>query len=126
MRSTLEISFRERSRSETSDSSEFSQMEVSVVIPCLNESRSIGICVNKAIAAFREAYIPGEVVVADNGSTGGSIEIAEQHGARVVHAVLKGYGSALRKGIEEALGLFIIMGDADGSHVFSDIPRFDY
>src|SRR5438094_1202927 len=124
MRSTLEISFREKSRSETSDSSEFSQIEVSVVIPCLNESRSIGICVDKAIAAFREASIPGEVVVADNGSTDGSIEIAEQRGARVVHAVLKGYGSALRKGIEEARGQFIIMGDADGSHDFSEIPRF--
>ena len=124
MRSTLEISFREKSRSETSDSSELSQIEVSVVIPCLNESRSIGICVNKAIAAFRDASIPGEVVVADNGSTDGSIEIAEQHGARVVHAVLKGYGSALRKGIEEARGQFIIMGDADGSHDFSEIPRF--
>src|SRR5205807_6161153 len=124
MRSTLEISFREKSRSETSDSSEFAQIEVSVVIPCLNESRSIGICVDKAIAAFREASIPGEVVVADNGSTDGSIEIAEQRGARVVHAVLKGYGSALRKGIEEARGEFIIMGDADGSHDFSEIPRF--
>src|SRR2546430_10128921 len=102
MRSTLEISLREKSRSETSESYELSQIEVSVVIPCLNESRSIGICVDKAIAAFREASIPGEVVVADNGSTDGSIEIAEQRGARVVHAVLKGYGSALRKGIEEA------------------------
>src|SRR6266436_2353202 len=121
MRSTLEISFREKSRSETS---ELAQIEVSVVIPCLNESRSIGICVDKAIAAFREASIPGEVVVADNGSTDGSIEIAEQRGARVVHAVLKGYGSALRKGIEEARGQFIIMGDADGSHDFSEIPRF--
>src|SRR5256885_4412731 len=124
MRSTLEISFREKSRSETSESSELSQIEVSVVIPCLNESRSIGICVDKAIAAFREASIPGEVVVADNGSTDGSIEIAEQRGARVVHAAVKGYGSALRKGIEEARGEFIIMGDADGSHDFSEIPRF--
>src|SRR6266480_3010270 len=124
MRSTLEISFREKSRSETSDSSEFAQIEVSVVIPCLNESRSIGICVNKAIAAFREASISGEVVVADNGSTDGSIEIAEQHGARVVHAVLKGYGSALRKGIEEAKGQFIVMGDADDSYDFSQVPLF--
>src|SRR5438093_6775186 len=98
--------------------------EVSVVIPCLNEVRSIGLCIDKALAAFGQAGIAGEVVVADNGSTDGSIEIAEQHGARVVHAVLKGYGSALRKGIEEARGQFIIMGDADGSHDFSEIPRF--
>ena len=59
--------------------------EISVVIPCLNEARSIGICVEKALAAFREIGIRGEVVVADNGSTDGSIEIAEKLGARVVH-----------------------------------------
>src|SRR3989442_5721898 len=123
MRSTLEISFREKSRSETSESSELSQIEVSVVIPCLNESRSIGICVDKAIAAFREASIPGEVVVADNGSTDGSIEIAEQRGARVVHAVLKGYGSALRKGIEEARRPIILMRDAAGRHHLLQNPR---
>jgi len=98
--------------------------EVSVVIPCLNEVRSIGLCIDKALAAFGQAGIAGEVVVADNGSSDGSVEIAEQHGARVVHAPVKGYGSALRKGIEEANGKFIIMGDADGSHDFSEIPRF--
>jgi hypothetical protein len=78
----------------------------------------------KAQAAFEKAQITGEVVVSDNGSTDGSIEIAQQAGARVVHAPIKGYGSALRKGIEEARGAFIIMGDADGSHDFSEIPRF--
>jgi glycosyltransferase involved in cell wall biosynthesis len=127
MRSTLETSFRDKSRSETWGSAKAArpnQVEVSVVIPCLNEARSIGFCVDKAIAAFREAGIAGEVVVADNGSSDGSIEIAEQHSARVVHAKLKGYGSALRKGIEEARGEFIIMGDADGSHDFSEVPRF--
>ena len=98
--------------------------EISVVIPCLNEARSIGTCIHKAVAALREAGIVGEVLVADNGSTDGSIEIAQQHGARVVHAAVKGYGSALRKGIEEARGPFIIMGDADGSHDFAEIPRF--
>src|SRR6266536_6690139 len=98
--------------------------EVSVVIPCLNEALSIAACVDKALAAFEAEGIRGEVVVSDNGSTDGSIEIAETHGARVVHASVKGYGSALRKGIEEARGRFIIMGDADGSHDFSEIPRF--
>jgi glycosyltransferase involved in cell wall biosynthesis len=98
--------------------------EVSVVIPCLNEEKSIGACVEKAMAAFELAGLAGEVVVADNGSTDDSVSIAELHGARVVHARVKGYGSALRKGIEEAQGAFVILGDADGSHDFSEIPRF--
>jgi glycosyltransferase involved in cell wall biosynthesis len=98
--------------------------EVSVVIPCLNEARSIAACVDKALDAFRNAGIRGEVVVADNGSTDGSIDVAMEHGARVIHASIKGYGSALRCGIAEARGAFIILGDADGSHDFSEIPRF--
>src|SRR6266566_2566206 len=76
-------------------------VEVSVVIPCLNEAQSIGFCVDKARNAFRDHGISGEVVVSDNGSTDGSIDIAQQYGARVVHARLKGYGSALRQGIEQ-------------------------
>jgi glycosyltransferase involved in cell wall biosynthesis len=98
--------------------------EVSVVIPCLNEERTLGACIDKALAAFEAAGIAGEVVVADNGSTDASVDIAGRHGARVVHASVKGYGSAVRKGIEESQGAFIIMGDADGSHDFSEIPRF--
>lgn len=81
-------------------------------------------CVAKARAAFRSASLDGEVVVADNGSTDASVQIAELNGARVVHAPVKGYGSALRKGIESASGKFVILGDADGSHDFSEIPRF--
>ena len=98
--------------------------EVSVVIPCLNEAQSIAFCVEKALSAFRDAGIAGEVVVSDNGSTDGSIDIAENQGARVVHATVKGYGSALRYGIQQARGEFIILGDADGSHDFSEIGRF--
>ncbi len=98
--------------------------EVSVVIPCLNEARSVTACVDTAVQAFRNAGIRGEVVVADNGSTDGSQDMAMQHGARVIHADIKGYGSAIRRGIAEARGAFIIMGDADGSHDFSEIPRF--
>jgi hypothetical protein len=100
------------------------QIEVSVVIPCLNEARTIGICVEDAQTGLQRSGVIGEVVVADNGSSDGSIEIAARQGARVVHAPIKGYGSALRKGIEEARGAFIVMGDADGSHDFSEIPRF--
>lgn len=97
---------------------------VSVVIPCLNEANSIAYCIDKALKAFKEADIKGEVVVGDNGSTDGSIEIAEKHGARVAHATLKGYGHALRAGIEAAQGQFIIMGDADDSYDFTEVPRF--
>ncbi|HEX6767381.1 MAG TPA: glycosyltransferase family 2 protein [Polyangiaceae bacterium] len=100
------------------------RVDVSVVIPCLNEARSLHFCIDKALASFRESNLVGEVVVADNGSTDGSIELAEKHGARVVHATLKGYGHALRKGIEEARGEFIVMGDADDSYDFSETPRF--
>ncbi len=103
---------------------ELQQVELSVVIPCLNEARSIALCIDKAWAAFREAGVQGEIVVSDNGSTDGSIEIAHRHGARVVHVAIRGYGSALRKGIEEARGTFIVMGDADDSYDFSEIPRF--
>jgi glycosyltransferase involved in cell wall biosynthesis len=101
-----------------------SPFDVSVVIPCLNEARSIAICIDKALAAFSTAAVRGEVVVADNGSTDGSIEIAEQHGARVVHVPTRGYGNALRAGIQAAQGDFIIMGDADDSYDFSELPKF--
>jgi glycosyltransferase involved in cell wall biosynthesis len=98
--------------------------EISVVIPCLNEAKSLGICVEKALTAFRAAGLRGEVVVADNGSTDGSAEIAERLGARVVHVQQRGYGSALRAGIAAACGAFIVMGDADDSYDFSEVPRF--
>jgi glycosyltransferase involved in cell wall biosynthesis len=99
-------------------------IDVSVVIPCLNEANSLGICVEKATHAFRAAGLRGEVVVADNGSTDGSVEIAEKLGARVVHVMRRGYGSALQSGIEAARGKFIIMGDADDSYDFGEVPRF--
>ena len=100
------------------------KVEVSVVIPCLNEAKSLAFCVDKATSAFREAGLSGEVIVADNGSTDGSIEIAEQHGARVVRVPERGYGAALRAGILAARGPYIIMGDADDSYDFSEVPRF--
>jgi glycosyltransferase involved in cell wall biosynthesis len=99
-------------------------LEVSVVMPCLNESQTLSSCIQKAQAALRQHGITGEVVVADNGSTDGSQQIAEQAGARVVHVTEKGYGAALRGGIEAARGKFIIMGDADDSYDFGHAPRF--
>ncbi|MEZ5428774.1 MAG: glycosyltransferase family 2 protein [Pyrinomonadaceae bacterium] len=99
-------------------------IELSVVIPCLNEADTIGICVEKAQRAIRDNQIEGEIIVADNGSTDGSIEIAEKLGAKVINIRKKGYGNALMGGIEEARGKFIIMGDADDSYDFLEIPKF--
>ena len=99
-------------------------VEISVVIPCLNEANSVGTCIDKAYSAFAVHHLAGEVIVADNGSTDGSIEIATARGARVVRVELQGYGAALREGIRAARGQFIIMGDADDSYDFSDIPQF--
>ncbi len=99
-------------------------VNVSVVIPCLNEANSLAFCIDKAINAFRGAGLSGEVIVADNGSTDGSVELAEGHGARVIHVTERGYGAALRAGIAATRGPFIIMGDADDSYDFTDVPRF--
>jgi len=98
--------------------------DVSVVIPCLNEAKSIEFCVKKAMTAFSKAALRGEVIVADNGSTDGSIEIAEINGARVVRAEERGYGAALKQGIIATRGEYVIMGDADDSYDFSEVPNF--
>ncbi|HTL30221.1 MAG TPA: glycosyltransferase family 2 protein [Tepidisphaeraceae bacterium] len=98
--------------------------ELSVVIPCLNEHETIGICVGKAVRAMRAAAICGEVILADNGSTDGSIQIARSAGARHVAVPAKGYGNALMGGINAARGRFVIMGDADDSYDFLEIPKF--
>src|SRR5262245_15591681 len=99
-------------------------VEVSVVMPCLNESDTVGTCISKAASALRERGLAGEVVVADNGSEDGSTAIASQLGARVVEAPIKGYGSALRTGIAAARGRFIVMADADDSYNFLDLPVY--
>src|SRR4029453_2848767 len=98
--------------------------EVSVVMPCLNEADTLATCIEKAQRALRENKIAGEVIVADNGSTDGSQTIATRLGARVVPVGARGYGNALMGGIAAARGRFIIMGDADDSYDFLEIPAF--
>src|SRR5262245_48415924 len=100
------------------------ELELSVVMPCLNESDTIAVCIKKALGALEQSGIAGEVVIADNGSTDGSQLIAERLGVRVVPVAERGYGSALMGGIAAARGKFVIMGDADDSYDFRDIPKF--
>jgi glycosyltransferase involved in cell wall biosynthesis len=99
-------------------------IEISVVLPCLNERETVGACVSKAIATLEAAGLSGEVIVADNGSTDGSIEIAQSAGARVVQVEPRGYGNALKGGIRVARGAYVFMADSDGSYDFFYIPRF--
>lgn len=98
--------------------------ELSVVIPCLNEAETLEHCLVKAFKAIRDLGVNAEVIVADNGSTDGSVAIAERCGARVVPVSSRGYGSALMGGIAGSQGRFIIMGDADDSYDFLEIPKF--
>jgi glycosyltransferase involved in cell wall biosynthesis len=99
-------------------------IEVSVVMPCLNEHETVGTCVRKALDALEKAGISGEVIVADNGSTDGSIEIASSLGARVVAVRDRGYGNALMGGIRATRGRYVVMGDADDSYDFAEVPNF--
>lgn len=99
-------------------------VEVSVVIPCLNEEQAIAACIRKALSSFDRAGLSGEVVVVDNGSTDRSVEVSLAAGARVINEHRKGYGSALRRGIEEAEGEYIIMADGDDTYDFSLAPAF--
>ena len=98
--------------------------ECSIVIPCLNEADTLETCVRKARIGFERAGVKGEIVVADNGSTDGSVEIARRSGARVVQVPERGYGCALKAGIDAARSNWIIMGDADDSYDFSEISQF--
>ena len=99
-------------------------MELTVLMPCLNEARTVQACVRAALAFFRNAGIEGEVLVADNGSTDGSAQLARAAGARVVEVPVRGYGAALLAGIADAQGEYIIMGDADDSYDFSRLQAF--
>jgi glycosyltransferase involved in cell wall biosynthesis len=99
-------------------------IELSVVMPCLNEADTLATCIRKAQQAMRKHDIAGEIVIADNGSTDDSQEIAASLGARVVHVAEKGYGNALRGGINASRGQYVLMGDADDSYDFLELPKF--
>ena len=100
------------------------KVELTILLPCLNEVETIEVCVTKAVRYLRENDVVGEVLVSDNGSSDGSIEIAKRAGARVVNTPAKGYGSALLNGIDQARGTYIIMGDADDSYDLSKLDEF--
>lgn len=99
-------------------------IELSIVIPCLNEGETLEHCIVKAQTALRDGNISGEIIVADNGSRDDSVQIAERLGARVVRVTEKGYGNALMGGLNAARGKYLLMGDADGSYDFEEAPRF--
>src|SRR5262245_20024107 len=99
-------------------------VDVSIVMPCLNEAETIARCIQKAQRAAETLGLTAEVIVADNGSTDGSAVIARELGARVVEVARKGYGAALIGGIQAAKGEFVVMGDADDSYDFGDIGPF--
>ncbi len=104
--------------------SDGAELELSIVMPCLNEVETVGLCVGKAMRFLHENAIAGEVIVADNGSTDGSQNLAEQLGARIVNVPEKGYGAALMGGIVAARGAYVIMGDSDDSYDFTNLMSF--
>jgi len=99
-------------------------MDISVVLPCLNESETLGTCIKKANNQIKKLGIKGEIIIADNGSDDGSIKIAKKLGARVINVKNKGYGNALRAGIKDAKGKYILIADADDSYNLNDLPKF--
>jgi glycosyltransferase involved in cell wall biosynthesis len=100
------------------------QPELSIVMPCLNENRTLAACIKKAQLFLKDYDVSGEVIIADNGSTDGSVELAKSMNARVVRVRTRGYGAALAAGIEAAKGKYVIMGDSDESYDFSALSPF--
>lgn len=100
------------------------EIMISVVIPCLDEAAGVASCVRKALKGIAASGLPGEVVVVDNGSTDGSPQLAAEAGARVIHEQRRGYGNAYLRGFQEARGKYLVMGDADDTYDFEDVPRF--
>ena len=99
-------------------------IQISVVMPCLNEERSIGVCIQNAQKALEKTGESWEIIIVDNGSTDRSVQIAESLGVRIVHEPLRGYGNAFIKGISLCRGQIIIMGDSDNTYDFSQLERF--
>jgi len=97
---------------------------LTILMPCLNEAETLARCIEKAKVGIKNSGVPGEILIADNGSTDGSQAIAEKHGVRLVAVREKGYGSALIGGTRAAAGKWILMGDADDSYDFSEADRF--
>jgi glycosyltransferase involved in cell wall biosynthesis len=102
----------------------FHPMELTILMPCLNEARTLPACIGKAKAFVDRSGINAEILVSDNGSSDGSQELASRHGARIVHASDRGYGAALIAGIQSAKGQFVVMADADDSYDFSQLDAF--
>lgn len=100
------------------------ELELSVVLPCLNEEKTIGLCINKIKDIFKKENIKGEIIVADNNSQDRSAETASCLGAKVVSEALRGYGAAYLRGLKEAQGRYIVIADADNTYDFYDIPKF--
>jgi glycosyltransferase involved in cell wall biosynthesis len=99
-------------------------IDVSVVMPCLNEEDAIGACIDEALSSVAAMGLSGEVVVVDNGSTDDSVSVARAAGARVIHEPERGYGNACRRGLSEARGRYLVMGDSDGTYDFRALPDF--
>jgi len=100
------------------------QIELSIVLPCLNEAETLQACLHTAQTALQQSAVQGEIIVADNGSSDGSPEIASRNGARLIHVELKGYGSAIMGGIGAAKGKYLLIADSDGQHDLSQLPQF--
>ena len=99
-------------------------MDLSVVIPCLNESETLAICIEKAKKQIEKLNLNAEIIISDNGSTDGSQAIAIKNGAKVSPCEIKGYGSAVINGIKNSKGKFILIADGDDSYNFNDLPKF--
>jgi len=97
--------------------------DISVILPCLDEEKTIGSCIDEIKEVFKKEKIIGEIIVCDNGSRDSSVKIADSKGARIVNQKTKGYGAACIKGISSAKGKIILMGDSDGTYDFSEIPK---
>jgi glycosyltransferase involved in cell wall biosynthesis len=123
-RTSEHVEVSRKSRSELRRGNGGDDVELSVVMPCLNEAETVEVCVRKALGFFAEHGVDGEVIIADNGSTDGSQQLARDAGARVVPIPDRGYGNALTGGIRAARGTYIVMGDADDSYDFTALMPF--